>query len=122
MTNLGDKLTDDEVDALISEADVDGDGQINNEEFVKICSAQVIRVLFGPPLTASNSLSGTVFTHSQSHTHSLSLVRVAVMKSKERKTKTIHAHSLILSPTVSGTHSLLLLCTVATTQRWCRCL
>ena len=112
MTNLGNKLTDDEVDALINEADVDGDGQINNEEFVKICSAQVIRVLFGPllcaPLTASNSLSGTVFTHSQSHTHSLSLVRVAVMKSKERKTKTIHAHSLILSPTVSGTHSLLL--------------
>merc|ERR1712046_54842 len=36
MTNLGEKLTDEEVDEMIREADVDGDGQINYEEFVKI--------------------------------------------------------------------------------------
>ncbi len=36
MTNLGEKLTDEEVDELIREADIDGDGQIDYEEFVKI--------------------------------------------------------------------------------------
>jgi len=36
MTNLGEKLTDNEVDEMIREADVDGDGQINYEEFVKM--------------------------------------------------------------------------------------
>lgn len=34
MTNLGEKLTDEEVDEMIKEADVDNDGQINYEEFV----------------------------------------------------------------------------------------
>ncbi len=34
MTNLGEKLTDEEVDEMIREADVDGDGQINYDEFV----------------------------------------------------------------------------------------
>ena len=36
MTNLGEKLTDEEVDEMIREADVDGDGQVNYEEFVKV--------------------------------------------------------------------------------------
>merc|ERR1719359_2225544 len=36
MTNLGEKLTDEEVDEMNREADVDGDGQINYEEFVKM--------------------------------------------------------------------------------------
>ena len=31
MTNLGEKLTDDEVDEMIREADVDGDGAVNYE-------------------------------------------------------------------------------------------
>ena len=31
MSNLGEKLTDDEVDELIKEADLDGDKQINYE-------------------------------------------------------------------------------------------
>ena len=35
MTNLGEKLTDEEVE-MIREADIDGDGQINYEEFVKM--------------------------------------------------------------------------------------
>ncbi|KAF5185727.1 Calmodulin [Thalictrum thalictroides] len=41
MTNLGEKLTDEEVDEMIREADVDGDGQINYEEFVKVMMAKL---------------------------------------------------------------------------------
>jgi hypothetical protein len=36
MSKLGEKLTDEEVDDMIREADIDGDGQINFEEFVKV--------------------------------------------------------------------------------------
>merc|ERR1719246_119671 len=36
MTNLGEKLTDEEVDEMIREADVDGDGAINYQEFVRM--------------------------------------------------------------------------------------
>ncbi|KAL7412519.1 hypothetical protein BDY24DRAFT_341722, partial [Mrakia frigida] len=39
MTNLGEKLTQSEVDEMIREADVDGDGQINYAEFVKMMMA-----------------------------------------------------------------------------------
>ncbi|EDW16096.1 hypothetical protein AWZ03_004805 [Drosophila navojoa] len=34
MVNLGEKLTDEEIDDMIREADFDGDGKINYEEFV----------------------------------------------------------------------------------------
>ena len=46
MTNLGEKLTDEEVDEMIREADVDGDGQVNYDEFVKV-NAKRAKILGG---------------------------------------------------------------------------
>jgi calmodulin len=40
MTTLGDVLTDEEADEMIREADVDGDGYINYEEFVRMMMAK----------------------------------------------------------------------------------
>ena len=40
MTNLGEKLTDEEVDEMIREADIDGDGQVNYEEFVAMMTSK----------------------------------------------------------------------------------
>ena len=33
MMNLGEKITEEECDAMVEEADIDGDGSINYEEF-----------------------------------------------------------------------------------------
>lgn len=38
MTSIGEKLTEEEVDEMIREADADGDGQINYNEFVDLLS------------------------------------------------------------------------------------
>lgn len=40
MTNLGEKLTDEEVDEMLAEADPHRQGQINYEEFVKVMMAK----------------------------------------------------------------------------------
>ena len=40
MTNLGEKLTDEEVDEMTREADIDGDGQVNYEEFVTMMTSK----------------------------------------------------------------------------------
>jgi calmodulin len=53
MTNLGEKLTDEEVDEMIREADVDGDGQVNYDEFVKM-------MFFPPHLNPDAPLSPTL--------------------------------------------------------------
>jgi len=36
MTHIGDKLSNEEVEEMINEADKDGDGVLNYEEFVKM--------------------------------------------------------------------------------------
>lgn len=40
MTNLGERLTDKQVDGMIKEADIDGDGHINYNEFVAMMMAK----------------------------------------------------------------------------------
>lgn len=40
MMTIGDKMTADEADEMIHEADIDGDGTINYEEFVRMMMAR----------------------------------------------------------------------------------
>ena len=40
MTNLGEILSDAEIDTMIAEADLDVDGQVNYEEFVKMMASK----------------------------------------------------------------------------------
>lgn len=46
MTSLGEKMTEEEVDEMIREADVDGDGQINYQEFIKMMVSRVFLYIF----------------------------------------------------------------------------
>ena len=41
MTNLGEKLTEEEVDEMIQEADIDGDGQVNYEGMKRFIIADI---------------------------------------------------------------------------------
>lgn len=36
MTNLGEKMTDKDVEEMIAEADINADGMVNYEEFIKM--------------------------------------------------------------------------------------
>ena len=61
MTNYGEKLTDEDVDEIIREADIDGDGQINYEEFVRLmmavsCYGQAICVTVEVTITETTTL------------------------------------------------------------------
>jgi calmodulin len=53
MTNLGEKLTDEEVDEMVRESDVDGDGQVNYEEFVKMMMGDCFSSRAPAPTAAS---------------------------------------------------------------------
>ena len=39
MTYIGDPLTEEEIEEMIKEADIDGDGKIDYEEFVRMMMA-----------------------------------------------------------------------------------
>lgn len=68
MTNLGEKLSDAEVDEMIREADVDGDGQINYDEFVKMMISKV-RPLPPAPCPAPRNRTARTPPHLHTHLH-----------------------------------------------------
>jgi len=52
MSNLGEKLSDEEMDEMVGTADVDGDGSVNYEEFVRM-------MMCGGPPPATSSLDAS---------------------------------------------------------------
>jgi hypothetical protein len=68
MTNLGEKLSDNEVEEMIREADVDGDGQINYDECVAaslLFSYLLRRVVRGARCTVSKCNANKLTLHSR---------------------------------------------------------
>lgn len=61
MINLGEKLTEKEVDEMIREADMDGDGQINYAEFMYVAGCHVLSVDMCLPLVCELSLLTLLF-------------------------------------------------------------
>lgn len=51
MANLSDPLSDDELADMLHEADSDGDGQINYNEFLKVMMAKSVSLFFLPPIS-----------------------------------------------------------------------
>ena len=49
MNNLGEPLTDQEVRSMIEEADLDGDGRINFQEFARLMQSQQARARSSSP-------------------------------------------------------------------------
>ncbi|KAI6078827.1 Calmodulin, striated muscle [Aix galericulata] len=60
MTNLGEKLTDEEVDEMIKEADCNNDGQVNYEEFVRMMTEKEPRPWWPPALPPPPCLLSTI--------------------------------------------------------------
>ncbi len=58
LTTLGDKLTEDESEELISEADIDGDGNVNYEEFVTMLLHKKPGQASGPGAPGGQGKSG----------------------------------------------------------------
>ena len=49
MMNLGERMTEEECDALVDEADIDGDGSINYEGLVYSPDSRLVLYNFLPP-------------------------------------------------------------------------